>query len=101
MEALFAAMAPKLERSDIVFEFFSILRTAPLLPRPLRPLQRMVIRAAVDITPADVRATLGLGAEYGLRPFERAFLRGLGRLAGRVQPADSPAAQARRRLAVA
>jgi uncharacterized protein (DUF2236 family) len=100
-EAQFAAMRPKLERSDIVFEFLTILRDAPLLPRPLRPLQRMVIRAAVDITPEDVRATLGLGAEYGLRRWERAFLRGLGRLAGRLQPGDSPAAQARRRLAAA
>jgi uncharacterized protein (DUF2236 family) len=100
-EAQFAAMRPKLERSEIVFEFLSILREAPLLPRPLRPLQRLVIRAAVEITPADVRETLGLGAEYGLRRAERAFLRGLGRLAGRIQPGDAPAAQARRRLAVA
>jgi uncharacterized protein (DUF2236 family) len=100
-EAHFARMRPKLERSDIVFEFLEILRAAPLVPRPLRPLQRMLIRAAVDITPAEIRATLGLGPEQGLRPWERRFIGVLGRLAARFPEKNGPAAQARRRLATA
>jgi uncharacterized protein (DUF2236 family) len=32
LQALFAEMAPKLERSDVVFDFFQIVRAAPLLP---------------------------------------------------------------------
>jgi uncharacterized protein (DUF2236 family) len=98
-EAQFAAMAPKLERSDVVFEFLGILREAPIFPRVLRRLQHVLIRAAVDITPADARETLGLGAGFGLRRFERALVRALGRLGGRFVSSSSPAAQARRRLA--
>ncbi len=39
MEALFEAMRPKLERSEIVFEFLDIVRAAPILPS--RSLQRL------------------------------------------------------------
>jgi uncharacterized protein (DUF2236 family) len=98
-EAQFAAMRPKLERSEIVFEFLEILRAAPIVPRPLRWLQRMLIRAAVEITPADVRATLGLDGQHGLRAFERPLVRALGRLGRRFVSDASPLAQAQRRLA--
>ena len=39
LEMRFEAMAKKLEHSDILFEFLAIMRSAPILPLPLRPLQ--------------------------------------------------------------
>ena len=68
MDALFDAMRGRLEASPIVFEFLSIMRNAPALPAALRPLQRLLVRAAVEITPPWVRETLGLDAAFGLRP---------------------------------
>jgi uncharacterized protein (DUF2236 family) len=92
MDVLFDAMRPKLERSEIVFEFLDIMRAAPLLPS--RTLQRMMVRAAVDMTPAWVREILGLGPEFGLRFGERALLKALGAAAERFVIADAPPAQA-------
>lgn len=98
-EALFARMRPRLERSEIVFEFLDILHRTPILPRALGGLQSMWIRAAVDITPGWTRELLGLDdPQRGLRPGERRFVAGLGRLADRVVVPSSPPAQACRRL---
>jgi uncharacterized protein (DUF2236 family) len=98
LEALFASMRPKLEPSPIVFEFLAILHATPILPRPLRPLQSLLIRAAVEITPDWARETLGLDARHGLRRFEVGFLRRLGRLSDRWVVPSSPPAEACRRL---
>jgi uncharacterized protein (DUF2236 family) len=99
LEALFAAMRPRLERSEIVFEFLDILHRTPILPRPLRRLQSILIRAAVEITPAWTRELLGLDdPRHGLRPYEQRLVRGLGRLSDRVGVPSSPPAQACRRL---
>jgi uncharacterized protein (DUF2236 family) len=96
MNTLFAAMAPKLERSDIVFEFLDIMRAAPLLPS--RSLQRLLVRAAVAITPPWAREILGLDARYGLRTGEHTVLKALGAAADRFVLADAPPAQACRRM---
>lgn len=98
VEALFAAMQPRFERSEIVFEFLEIVQRAPIFPPPLRPLQRLLIRAAVEITPPAVRETLGLGPRFGLRRGERRVVGALGRLAARIVLPFTPAAQACRRL---
>lgn len=96
MDALFALMRPKLERSDIVFEFLAIMRAAPLLP--LRALQRLIVRAAVEITPDWARDVLGLEARYGLRFGEAALLRGVGAVSDRVVLRAAPPAQACMRM---
>jgi uncharacterized protein (DUF2236 family) len=96
LDALFAAMAPKLEQSNIVLEFLSIVRTAPLLP--VRALQRLLVRAAVSMTPDWARETLGLGAELGLRRGEHTLLRAMGAAAERFVLEDAPPAQACVRL---
>jgi len=98
LEAQFAAMAPKLERSDIVFEFLEIMQRTKILPRPLRSLQWLLVRAGVELVPASVRGTLGLGARHGLRPHERALVRAMGSLSDRIVLPASPAAEACRRL---
>ena len=98
LDALFRAMEPKLERSDIVFEFLDLLGRTTIFPWPLAGMQAMLLRAAVEITPRSVREILGLGANYGLRPLEPAFTRTLGRLADYVVLPSSPPAEACRRV---
>ncbi len=95
MDALFAMMAPALERSDIIFEFLEIARRAPLLPSRLA--QRLMIRAAVEITPAWLRERLGLERQ-GLRPGEATLLRMIGATADKVVIESAAPAQACARM---
>jgi uncharacterized protein (DUF2236 family) len=97
-QSLFEAMDERLESSPIVFEFLEIMRTAPILPRPLRRLQPVLIRAAVEITPVRVRERLGLGTSLGLSRWQLAVVRRLGTLADRMVLRRSPAVQSCRRL---
>lgn len=96
MQRFLLAMAPRLERSDIIFEFLDIVRRAPLLP--VRALQRLMVRAAVEITPGWARELLGLGTRLGLRRGEETLLRAMGALSERFVIEDAPPAQACRRL---
>ncbi|RZA27253.1 MAG: DUF2236 domain-containing protein [Proteobacteria bacterium] len=98
-EAMLAAVEPTLERSGIVLEFLDIMRSAPALPLPLRPLQRVMVRAAVDIVPAPVRHRLGLGLEKaGLNAFQRRLVTLMARAADRLPLASAPPAQASMRM---
>ncbi len=98
VEARFAAIKPNLERSDILLDFLVIVSRAPILPPPLRPLQRIMIRAGVDLVPADIRALLGLGEGWRLRPFERRLVRLAGAASDRIVLPASPPVEACRRL---
>ncbi len=95
---LYERMKPQFERSDIIFDFLSIMHAAPALPGPVRLTQGSLIRAAVDLVPADAREVLGLGASFGLRPFEKVFVRRMGKRADRWPLPSSPAAQASVRM---
>lgn len=97
VDALFQTMKDRLEPSPILDEFLRIMRTAPAMPRALRPLQAMFVRAAVEMTPDWARRQLGL-AWLGLRPGEEALIRQLGAAADRIPLPSSPAAQACVRL---
>jgi uncharacterized protein (DUF2236 family) len=92
VQELFAVMRPKLERSQIVFDFLDIVRDAPLLPS--RSLQRAMARAAVELTPDWARRILGLGSSYGLRPGGESALRALGAASDRIVLESAPPAQA-------
>lgn len=98
LEAQFEDMRPKLERSAIVFEFLDIMRRTAIVPRPLRSIQSLLIRGAVEITPSWTREILGLDSTYGLRSWEAGFIRVLGRLSDRIVIPSTPAAQACKRL---
>jgi uncharacterized protein (DUF2236 family) len=92
VERLFDSMRDRLERSAIVLEFLDIVSRAPLLPRPLVWMQRMLVRAAVDIVPTWVRERLGLDERHGLRAFDASTVRMLAALADRlVLPGSAPA----------
>jgi uncharacterized protein (DUF2236 family) len=96
--ALVAAMTAHLERSEIVFEFLRIMKRAGAFPQPAQLAQHSLVRAAIDITPPDIRDILGLGARHGLRAFEGRVVRRMARRADRLLLRSGPAAQACRRL---
>jgi uncharacterized protein (DUF2236 family) len=96
--AQFEAMRPKLERSNIVFEFLDVMKRAPIAPSPMGPLQWMLVRAGVEIVPGWAREILGLDDGYGLAGWERTLVEVLGAVADRIPIPGSPAMQACRRL---
>lgn len=97
-DTLFRSMLPTLESSSIVFEFLDIVRQAPLLPGPLSILQRLLVKAAVNILPVEIRARLGLGRQWDLSSWQRFLVCKGGALADRVLLESTPAVQACRRL---
>ena len=96
LRAIFAAMRERLRPTDVVYEFLQIMQTAPVVPRALRPVQELFVRAAIDIVPRDIAARLGLGR--GLRRWEVLLVRTAATLADRLMLASSPAVLACRRL---
>jgi len=100
LEALFDRMRPLLEPSAIVLEFLAIMRSMPLLPGPLRPLQGLLLRAAVQALPGDMRERLDLaGSRWRLAPWQWRLVRAFGRAADHLSLPVLPAQLARRRLA--
>ena len=93
----FEAVSDRLERSDILFEFLAIMRSAPILPLPLRPVQSLLIRAAVDLTPHWLQTIVGL-TDHGLNAWEAGVVRQIGAFADRVVLETNPAVQACRRM---
>lgn len=98
-EAL-AAAAPGLEGSPVLADFMRIMQEAPILPAPLRWLQRLLVRAAVQITPEPVRSLPQLRGR-GLRRGEATLVRVLARTAALLPLGNTPPAQAARRLKAA
>ncbi len=98
LDALFETMKPRLVASPVIFEFLDIMRKAPLLPAPARPLQRVLLKAAVEILPAWIRARLGLGSGWGLNSFELALVRTVAKGSDRLILPSLPAVQSCRRL---
>lgn len=97
-EALLAATAPGLEGSNVLEDFLQIMAGSPLVPAPLRPLQRLLVRAAVEMTPEPVRSLPQLRGR-GLRRGEAALVRACARSAWLLPLGETPARQAARRLA--
>lgn len=91
--AMFEAIRPKLEASPIISEFLSIVRAAPILPRPMKPLQNLAARAAIMILPGWARAQLSL-ENYDLPLGGETTLRTIGRLADHIAVKSAPPAQA-------
>ncbi|WP_411820416.1 oxygenase MpaB family protein [Hyphococcus formosus] len=97
-QALFREMLPKLEASDIIFEFLTIMKRANAFPPPALIAQHSLVRAAIDIVPTEIRAVLGLDKRYGLRPFEGRMVRRMARRADRLKLRSGPPIQACRRM---
>ena len=97
-QAQFAAMAPRLEASPIVQEFLTIIARVPVLPTPLRRLQSVMVRAAIDLVPATIRQTLQLELTGGLTAGQRWLVTRAARAADRLPLRSGPAVQSCRRL---
>lgn len=100
MDDLFAAMRDRLEPSPAVPEFLRIMQNAPVFPAPLRPVQRMLVRAAVEITPGWVRHRLGLSHRDGLWRWEEPLVRWMGSVSDQLVLPSSPAVLACLRLSL-
>jgi uncharacterized protein (DUF2236 family) len=98
LDALFQAMRPRLAASRIIFEFLEIMAQVPLMPTLARPVQRVLLKAAVDILPVWVRDRIGLCSEWSLSSTERVFVRALALAGDRLILRTSPAIQSCRRL---
>jgi uncharacterized protein (DUF2236 family) len=97
-QAMLALAAPTLEGSSILADFMRIMAEAAILPAPMRWLQRLLVRAAVQITPEPVRSLPQLRSR-GLRFGEAALVRALARASTLLPLGDIPPVQAARRLA--
>ena len=97
-EAMLALTAPGLEGSAVLADFLRIVADAPILPAPMRWLQRLLVRAAVDLAPEPVRSLPQLRGR-GLRPGEATLVRALARASTLLPLGDTPPVQAARRLA--
>ena len=97
LELLFEGTAKRLESSDVVLEFLAIIRSGPILPLFLRPMQDLLVWAAIDLTPRWLRELLSLNG-YRLHARERKVVRHIGALADRLLLESNPAVQACRRL---
>jgi uncharacterized protein (DUF2236 family) len=95
---LFESMLHRLEPSATIFEFLQIMNDSRILPGPLRGIQGMLVRAAVDLVPAAIRQRLGLTASFGLRAWQRPLAQWAGSVANRVVLPRSPSVQACLRL---
>jgi uncharacterized protein (DUF2236 family) len=98
LDVLFETMQSRLVASPVIFEFLDIMERAPVLPAPARPLQRVLVKAAVDILPTWVRERLELGSSWSLNPVERALARTMATASDRLVLSSFPAVQACRRL---
>lgn len=98
MEALFDSMQKYFEPSPIVLEFLKVMQLSPILPATLRPIQRVLVRAAVDIVPSQVKQRLRLMDNWRLSPSELVLVRQIGRICDRVLIRSHPAVQSCLRL---
>lgn len=82
VRALFGRMQPKLVPHPIIGEFLEIVSTTSPLGAAGRALQPLVIEAAIDLVPPDIRARLQLPVRPGRLAVARPALRGLALAAG-------------------
>ena len=99
LDGLFEAMRPRLVASPVILEFLEIMERFSILPAPAgEVLERVLLKAAVDILPIWVRERLGLGSQWALGPSERMVMRALALAGDRLMLRSSPAVQSCRRL---
>lgn len=98
MNMLFDVMRPRLVKTEVVFEFLDIVGKVPALPAALRPFQKLLITAAVELLPGWVRDRLGLRQSWSLTPMQRAMVKAAAFGAERIMLPSSAPVQACRRL---
>jgi uncharacterized protein (DUF2236 family) len=96
VEAWFDRMRPALVPHPIIGEFLRIVSTTSPLGLVGRALQPLVVQAAIDLLPRDLRQKLELPASTPGLALARPTLRGLARLAAHTPP--KPVKEAYRRM---
>lgn len=96
-ETLLENTVNTLEGSDILADFVHVMHTADILPAPLKPLQKLMIKAAVDISHPKIKNLPQL-KNYHLNMAERALLKILARLIKRFPVKGLPPEEAKKRL---
>jgi uncharacterized protein (DUF2236 family) len=91
------AAIPSLEPSATLATFLQMMRKTPALPAPVRFLQPVAVRAAVELLPLEIRERLEL-EEAGLRTGEEALLRLLSRSSSLLRLRNHPRQLAGERL---
>lgn len=101
MTRYLATVRPGLGPSPVINEFLAIMRRGAVLPVLLRPLQPLLVRAAIERLPPEFRDQLGLGSERITNAAERRLLVLAAHAAERVRLPDDPRALAEQRLRTA
>jgi uncharacterized protein (DUF2236 family) len=100
MRALFEQMEPSLEKSEIIHEFLQIMKNISLFPRPLRPVNKWLLAAAVDLLPHSISKLLELERKNHLPKPIRSTLRWTGAAVNRLHLKSAPATQSCLRLSL-
>lgn len=98
LEGLFDATLARLDGSPVLAEFLGMMRSVPLLPAPLAPLQAWLVTAAIELVPPAVARRIGLDGVPRLAGWQRRLLRSAARTADRIVLHAAPPAQSCRRL---
>jgi len=99
LDEVFERFEPRLGSNEVIAEFLSIMQEVEAFPAPGRPLQRRLLRAAVEMLPPRLRNRIGLDtAEWRLGRIDRQIVRTAARAADRLVLARMPAAQASVRM---
>lgn len=99
LDTLFERMHRELEPSTIVFDFLRIVSEMPAVPWAFKPLQKLLVKAAVQIVPAPMRERLQLdGPPWTLSPAQRRIVDILARGADRLLLRSSAPVQSCLRL---
>lgn len=97
-QALLQQTLPSLENHSVLGEFLDIMENAAIFPRPLRFIQRLLVRAAVSSTPLSSNDFPELSGR-GLKPYEKILVRALGFMAEHIPLPTLPPAIAKKRMA--
>lgn len=98
MGSYLAGMARTLGPSPVILEFLEIMRSRPILPKPLRWLQPLLADGAVDCVPRTIRDRIGLASERRPTAFHWKLLKALAGTGEWVRLPDDPRRLARERI---
>ena len=98
MDAYLVSQVDLLEPHPVLNEFTDIINSARLFPSYMRPLQRLLVRAAVSNVPDEIREKVGLDGTYALRRGEETLVGAICKASDHVFLEAYPAVLACKRL---
>jgi uncharacterized protein (DUF2236 family) len=98
LSAMLNSKRDRLEPSPIIFEFLSLMQRTHVFPYALRPIQHLLVKAAVETIPTWMREKLGLDKSQGLSTVQKILVQQLASAADKIMLQSSPPVQACTRL---